>query len=541
MLVIGDKEIEPGASACASAARTDAQPLAEPIDHLVAGGPRTRLLGASCGPEGGADRERSLRPSSAGHRPRRLRAASSRVCGHGRGRRAARRRLRAARPARPRLSRLHRRRPLRRRRRSSATTSCCASGVLGNPHSHNPTSLRLARLVEAARDARARASSTPIRTSTTSSSRPTPAARSSSSASPIRSRPAAATCSPTTTTTRSTASASSRARRARASTYVPVREPDLRLDEDRSAAELRGAARRRRPTCSPFPAQSNFSGVQHPLEWIERGARARAGTSCSTAPRSRPTNRLDLSAVSPTSCRSRSTRCSATPPASARSSPRRRRWRKLRRPWFAGGTITVASVQGDGWHHLAPGATGFEDGTVDYLGLPAVTIGLEHLESVGIDAIHERVTASPAGCSSEMAALRHSERRAAGRASSARRTWSAAAAPSRSTCSTRAARRTTSTASRRSPAGERISLRTGCFCNPGDGEVAHRHHARRHGRVLRRQAGAGHASASASDSSRTRPARCPTRCASRWGSPRTSPTSTRFMAFAERFRDRPPE
>ena len=52
---------------------------------------------------------------------------------------------------------------------------------------------------------------------------------------------------------------------------------------------------------------------------------------------------------------------------------------KLRRPWFAGGTITLASVQGEGWHHLAPGHAGFEDGTVDYLGLPAVTIGLEHL------------------------------------------------------------------------------------------------------------------------------------------------------------------
>lgn len=57
--------------------------------------------------------------------------------------------------------------------------------------------------------------------------------------------------------------------------------------------------------------------------------------------------------------------------------------RALRRPWFAGGTITVASVQGEGWHHLAPGHAGFEDGTVDYLGLPAVAIGLEYLVSGG--------------------------------------------------------------------------------------------------------------------------------------------------------------
>ena len=41
------------------------------------------------------------------------------------------------------------------------------------------------------------------------------------------------------------------------------------------------------------------------------------------------------------------------------------------RPWFAGGTITIASVQGDG-HYLHDDEAAFEDGTVDYLNLPAV-------------------------------------------------------------------------------------------------------------------------------------------------------------------------
>ena len=53
----------------------------------------------------------------------------------------------------------------------------------------------------------------------------------------------------------------------------------------------------------------------------------------------------------------------------------------------------MASVQGEGWHRLAPGHAGFEDGTVDYLGLPAVAIGLEHLAAIGIDVIHDRVMA----------------------------------------------------------------------------------------------------------------------------------------------------
>ena len=56
---------------------------------------------------------------------------------------------------------------------------------------------------------------------------------------------------------------------------------------------------------------------------------------------------------------------------------------KLHRPWFAGGTITVASVQGDK-HYLAEGEPAFEDGTLDYLALPAVEIGLRHIESLDV-------------------------------------------------------------------------------------------------------------------------------------------------------------
>lgn len=50
-------------------------------------------------------------------------------------------------------------------------------------------------------------------------------------------------------------------------TYVPILAPDLRVDED----ELDQALEKARPdghNLFAFPAQSNFSGVQHPLEWI---------------------------------------------------------------------------------------------------------------------------------------------------------------------------------------------------------------------------------------------------------------------------------
>ena len=47
----------------------------------------------------------------------------------------------------------------------------------------------------------------------------------------------------------------------------------------------------------------------------------------------------------------------------------------LHRPWFAGGTVNFATVQGR--HHvLSPREAGFEDGTLELPGIPAVEIGL---------------------------------------------------------------------------------------------------------------------------------------------------------------------
>ena len=85
---------------------------------------------------------------------------------------------------------------------------------------------------------------------------------------------------------------------------------------------------------------------------------------------------------------------------------RRDRVNALARPWFAGGTITIASVQGDG-HFLHRDEAAFEDGTVDYLNLPAVADGLDHLERIGVDAIHERVRCLTAWLLDALTGLRH--------------------------------------------------------------------------------------------------------------------------------------
>jgi selenocysteine lyase/cysteine desulfurase len=80
---------------------------------------------------------------------------------------------------------------------------------------------------------------------------------------------------------------------------------------------------------------------------------------------------------------------------------------KLHRPWFAGGTITVASVQGDKYY-LAEAPAAFEDGTPDYLNIPAVEIGLKHIQSIGYETIHERVRTLTGWLLDNLSEMKHS-------------------------------------------------------------------------------------------------------------------------------------
>ncbi len=184
-----------------------------------------------------------------------------------------------------------------------------------------------------------------------------------------------------------------------------------------------------------------------------------------------PTNRLDLSRWHPDFVALSFYKMFGYPTGLGCLLVRREMLAKLRRPWFAGGTITIASVQGDG-HFYADAEAAFEDGTVDYLNIPAVEIGLRHIDGVGIDAIHNRVTALTGWLLDSLTALRH--------------TNGAPMIQVHGPTDTDM-RGGTITISFLDPdglelderrveelAGEaNISLRTGCFCNPGAGEIAH--------------------------------------------------------------------
>jgi selenocysteine lyase/cysteine desulfurase len=219
-----------------------------------------------------------------------------------------------------------------------------------------------------------------------------------------------------------------------------------------------------------YPAQSNFSGVQHPLEWIAL-AQARGWDVLLDAAAYVPTNVLDLSQWHPDFVSLSFYKIFGYPTGIGCLLARKEKLAKLKRPWFAGGTVWGASVQGD-WHVLSEGGGRYEDGTLNYLMLPAVEIGLSYIQSIGVEAIHQRVMCFTDWLLKTLASLKHQTGvplvRIHGPITSVRRGATIAfnlLDPSGALIDERALDHRA--------AAHNISLRTGCFCNPGVGETAY--------------------------------------------------------------------
>jgi selenocysteine lyase/cysteine desulfurase len=251
-------------------------------------------------------------------------------------------------------------------------------------------------------------------------------------------------------------------------TYVPSVAPELRVDEDLLERYLSQTAGSHHNLFA-FPAQSNFSGVQHPLEWIQR-AQAAGFDVLLDAAAFVPTNRLDLSVWHPDFVTLSFYKMFGWPTGVGCLIARHQALAKLKRPWFSGGTIVAAFVGRD-YHKSAPGPAHFEDGTVDYLNLPAIEIGLDHLQQVGVETIHTRVSDLTGRLISQLTALKHTNGTPAAVIYGPQSTNARGATiafnflhPDGRIIDERYIDRLASS--------NRISLRTGCFCNPGAGEIA---------------------------------------------------------------------
>ena len=250
--------------------------------------------------------------------------------------------------------------------------------------------------------------------------------------------------------------------------YAPLLVPGLRFDLGGLETWLDQAD----PALNnlfAYPAQSNFSGVKHPLDLVAK-ARSKGWNVLLDAAAFVPTNILDLEAVQPDFVTISFYKMFGYPTGVGALLIRKSALAKLKRPWFAGGTVNFASVQGQA-HVLSPNEAAFEDGTLNYLSIPAVEIGLRHLQAIGMDLISERVRCLTDWLLKELLALQHSNGRAMVRIYGP---------------TTTQARGGTVTLNLYDPQGhlldyrrveelagaDGISLRTGCFCNPGAGEMA---------------------------------------------------------------------
>ena len=251
-------------------------------------------------------------------------------------------------------------------------------------------------------------------------------------------------------------------------TYAPLTRPELRIDVAAMDALL-ALADCAYPNFMAFPAQSNFSGVKHPLSLIA-SARAAGWHVLLDAAAFVPGNRLDLRAVSPDFVVMSFYKMFGYPTGVGCLLVRNETLSSLRRPWFGGGTVNFATVQGR-MHVMSSGEAGFEDGTLNYLSIPAVEIGLKHLQQVGMATIQTRIHCLTDWLIKQLLALRHSNGRPMVRLYGPADMIQRGATVTLNLYDPQAHlvdyRRIEEMA-----ADKNISLRTGCFCNPGAGETA---------------------------------------------------------------------
>ena len=251
-------------------------------------------------------------------------------------------------------------------------------------------------------------------------------------------------------------------------TYIPLVQPDLRVNPEllqQSLSNVVGSAH----NLFAFPAQSNFTGVQHPLDWIAQ-AQAMGWDVLLDAASYTPTNRLDLNKYHPDFVDISFYKIFGYPTGIGCLLARKDALQKLRRPWYAGGTITFSSVLGFG-HYLTPGVASFEDGTVNYLHIPAVEIGLKWIESIGIDVIHTRIMCLTDWLIQQLLGLQHSNGRPVIRLYGPSNTHLRGGTvqvnffdPSDKMIDCYKVETMANE--------QRISLRAGCHCNPGAREMA---------------------------------------------------------------------
>lgn len=246
----------------------------------------------------------------------------------------------------------------------------------------------------------------------------------------------------------------------------------LRLGTDLRIGDLErqlAGADRAAPNLFAYPAQSNFSGVKHPLEWIavaqDLGYEVMLDAAAFV-----PANRLDLGAHRPDFIAVSFYKMFGFPTGVGALVARRSALAKLERPWFGGGTVRFVSAQNIA-RILYRNAAAFEDGTLNFLSIGAVQAGLDFLDGIGVERITAHVAALTEILQRELRGLRHENGAALvhvyGPATLEDRGGTVAFNLLDSAGALIDCRRVEAAAN-----DANISLRTGYFCNPGAAETS---------------------------------------------------------------------
>ena len=248
-------------------------------------------------------------------------------------------------------------------------------------------------------------------------------------------------------------------------TYVPV-DDALRLC--RAEAALAGAERAGSRLFG-FPAQSNFSGVRHPLALVHT-AHASGFDVLLDAAAFLPTCALSLARFPADFVSFSFYKLFGYPTGIGALVARRDALARLRRPWFAGGTVDYVSVQNDR-HQLRAGGEGFEDGTPNFLAASALSDGFAFLERVGIDRIGAHVARLTSTLLRRLAALSHDDGSPLVRLYGPLDTVERGGTVTFNVLS-RDGRPVPYTDVECRARNARVAVRGGCFCNPGASEAA---------------------------------------------------------------------
>ncbi len=249
--------------------------------------------------------------------------------------------------------------------------------------------------------------------------------------------------------------------------YTPLELEDLRLSEKKLKKQLKKYAGKKNKLFA-FPAQSNVSGVKHSLDWIER-AQKKGWDVLLDAAAFVPSSKLDLRVHRPNFVTLSFYKIFGYPTGIGALLVRKDSFDTLQKPWFAGGTVTFAAVN-ESFHTLKNSYERFEDGTINYLGIPAVKIGLEYINEIGIEIINTRVHCLTGWLLYKLQKIKHSNGTPVVNIFGPKDTKSRGGT---------IIMNFTDSDSKTVPWDfieykanqQKISLRTGCFCNPGLDEV----------------------------------------------------------------------